>query len=189
MKECPNCGTKAQDQWVLCPSCRMNMLEAAVRLGRDHYVSPEDEVQVDRSSDLTAYELPRRSPVVMPAAPEKGGAPLALWGGSFIIFVAMWCPVATIGLRTVPFTTTGYGVIFNLAGLLLLGTVYFRRPRAALYTTYGILAGAILLAMIFSSSMSGTIGDVGWGWGLLSIGAGVAVAGARGWVAIPPPVS
>lgn len=43
MKQCPNCGADAQDGWILCPSCGIDMRKAAERLGRDHYISPGSE--------------------------------------------------------------------------------------------------------------------------------------------------
>ncbi len=49
MRECPNCGSNVQDQWVLCPSCKMNMVEAAKLLGRDYYESPDKPEIVPRA--------------------------------------------------------------------------------------------------------------------------------------------
>lgn len=43
MKQCPNCGSHAQDGWILCPSCGMDMKKAAKIIGRDYYIYPEAE--------------------------------------------------------------------------------------------------------------------------------------------------
>jgi len=45
MKQCPNCGAQAQDDWTVCPSCFINMQQAASLLGRDYYVPPEETGQ------------------------------------------------------------------------------------------------------------------------------------------------
>lgn len=45
MKQCPNCGAQAQDDWTVCPSCFINMQQAASLLGRDYYVPPVETGQ------------------------------------------------------------------------------------------------------------------------------------------------
>ena len=185
MKECPNCGAQARDEWVRCPSCRANMLEAAVRLGRDRYVAP-GETAPSGPPDLAAYELPRRSPVVTAAAPvPMAAAPGALWVGGATLLVSLSCPAIARPGAAVAFTSTTPGALLVLAGLVLVGALWLRRPRVAgiavaASAVIAVVTGALLLAALGGYPQ---LGGVGWGWGVLLLGLGLSIHGARAWSA------
>lgn len=195
MKECPNCGAQARAEWVLCPSCRMNMLEAAVVLGRDHYVAPGDETAPARPPDLTPYELPRRSPVVM-AAPTttrtRSGITYAdlglglLYLGLAIVFFGGFLPVLTsVGGRSVSLNGTPFGALVTLSASGTLVCIFLKRPRAALWCSY-VMAASYILMITFFVVVGLPWNLVDWGIGIpvLMVGVGLSIAGARVWAGV-----
>ena len=68
MKQCPNCGEQAQEGWILCPSCGIDMRKAADRLGRDHYIPPRSEPEFIYQSSPPHQEIvtePRSTEVTL----------------------------------------------------------------------------------------------------------------------------
>lgn len=74
MKQCPNCGADAQDGWILCPSCRVNLQKAADVLGRDYYISPGSEPL------LTNQTPPHLQETVMQPQSVEGSPPPVITG-------------------------------------------------------------------------------------------------------------
>ena len=77
MKECPNCGVQVRDEWSLCPSCRMNIRQAADLLGRDYYAPPASDPEVlNQAPPLQPHEpVPPMPSPAAPLPPEPAPSP------------------------------------------------------------------------------------------------------------------
>lgn len=105
----------------------------------------------------------------------------AFWIGAVLVFAALPFPAASVAGRSIPFLGTGYGVLIGLAGAALLVTGLLRRPIDAPIAVVVIAAIAAGLALILLGAVSQYSGSLGWGWGIVAAGLGLALIGARSW--------